>query len=187
MAKNFIASHCMSGRLAGGQLGSYLDYINQLCFLHNQNLTSNGLDMTKIEISYHSQPCHFWETSWGLANQLVDLLWFDKTKYQISAAQKGLKYTCPGWGGFTLIMMQVSVQTLELPTGTELGNLALYKLQFNLCGPLKLEKSHFQIANLESCGFSRSTSKFSFGSRSKNIEVRGFIFQKHHLCFKGMI
>ena len=50
--KNIIAGHDIPGRLAGGCLGSYLDCVNeisQLCFLHNQNLTWNGWNMTKIE------------------------------------------------------------------------------------------------------------------------------------------
>ena len=48
---NIKASHAISRGLAGGCLGSLLgciNWISQLCVLHNQNLTWNGWDMKKV-------------------------------------------------------------------------------------------------------------------------------------------
>ena len=52
---NIVASHGISGRLAGGCPGSHLGYMNwisQLCFLHNQNLTWNKWTMIKKDRSH---------------------------------------------------------------------------------------------------------------------------------------
>ena len=68
----------------------------------------------------------FWETSWGLDSQLVDLVWLNKASmpnFKFLGSLEVAQTYLPGWGGwggFTVIIMQVSVQT-GTGTGTELG------------------------------------------------------------------
>ena len=86
------------------------------------------------EQKYHSQPRHFWETSWWLPSQLVDLVWLHKVSIQnfsfLSICRIVLT-TFSGVGGWCGLFEINSNSALKLELKLELAGAELGKKNDN--------------------------------------------------------